>query len=295
MNDYINISYFNSCDAEIYYLGGFKQSLYLDTDFIAPEWGLDEEGQEDGDKEFIRTFAKVKKTYNCEFIAPEYLVQALAFMQIHDNIFVTLKTGETAKVIDMKIDKESIFSDCYSRIKLSLSIDFTRSTCCNNVECLEPNHAEIDGRYDTDSVQWTAPSGLVANGTRYLFYEPSTLYKGSIYTYDSGQDVWNVESQVTGDVVAFGEINMYLDFFWNDYPTISAAGYVLTGYAIPFSLVQAQNKQVGVWVNIGSPVSDGVYSGVGLTINPLDLVGTEVRVNCYNHSCDYGNSGSINV
>ena len=77
MNDYINIQFWNSCDCEIYYLGGFKQSLYLDTDFIAPEWELDEEGQEDGDKEFVRTFGKVKKTYNCEFIAPEFLVQAL--------------------------------------------------------------------------------------------------------------------------------------------------------------------------------------------------------------------------
>jgi len=271
MNDYINIQFWNSCDADIYYLGGFKQSLYLDTDFIAPEWELDEEGQEDGDKEFVRTFGKVKKTYNCEFIAPEFLVQALTFMQIHDNIYVTLKTGETAKVIDMKIDKEWVFSFCFAKIKLSLVVDFTISTCCNNIDCLEANHAEIDGRYDTDSTEWNLPEDIpVANGTRYLIYEPGTLYKGSIYTYNAGQNTWNVESQVTGDSVEFGEINLYLDFIWHQYPTCEINGFVLTGYAIPGSFVQAQNYNGATWDDIGDPVTDGVYSGSGITIDPAD-------------------------
>ena len=61
--EYLKLEYWNDCNCGIYYKNGFHQYLYLDTNLYNPQYELDEQGFEDGNKEFHRTFAKVKKKF----------------------------------------------------------------------------------------------------------------------------------------------------------------------------------------------------------------------------------------
>ena len=294
MNTNIKIEYWNDCNLEIYYGNGFKQNLYLNTDLVEPEYIMEEEGMDDGDREFNRIFGKIKKTFKCEFVAPEFLLQALTFMQIHNERYCYLKTGESGKMLNVQITKSPIMMGCYYRIEMSFAVDFIISECCRDLRCLESTHEEIDGRYDTDSNEWNLPEDVpVLNGRRYLFYEPGTAYNGSIYTYNAGLNLWVIESQVQWDVVAYGELNLVLDGIWRQYPTVIQDGAFLKGYAIPGTFVQAQEFVGAVWVDVEDPVTDGVFTGTGIEMSIAP--GVDVRVYCYNHSCDYGESEAITI
>lgn len=293
MNDFIKIEFWNSCNLDIYYQNGFTQWFYLDSDLIAPDYELDQEGYEDGDQEFVPTFQKVKKKYNVEVILPEYLVHALTLMQLHDNIYVTRKTGETVKLIDVSVTHEII--QCYYRVNISFSIDFLRSDCCQAVRCLESSHENIDGRYSYASAQWETPQDVpVPQGARYLFYDDGTEYRGEIYSYDRGRGLWTVELQVEGDVVVYGELSLYYDgYLWRQYPTCEQDGNYLKGFALENTFVQLQEDQAGTWTDIEEPVTEGVFSGQGVDVTAY--IGSDVRVWCYNHSCDYGYSESVTL
>ncbi len=75
--------------AGIIYQTGFKNQLWLDgrPEMVDPQ--IFEEGVENGNKEFVQTFAAYVNQYQWTDVLPEYLVEALAAIRLHNNKRIT--------------------------------------------------------------------------------------------------------------------------------------------------------------------------------------------------------------
>ena len=89
----IIIDYYHTSDVDtIDYTNGaesqYSNKLILGTLFNKPEYIYTEEGIEDGNGSFIPTFRRRAKKYKFVFYAPEYVVDAVSLMPLHDVITV---------------------------------------------------------------------------------------------------------------------------------------------------------------------------------------------------------------
>ncbi len=100
----IKIRYYNSRDvAGIAYGNGFTPEVYLDVDVGKPTYVYSEEGEEEPDGSFRRTFARVEKQYTITTYLQEYMIDAMAALQLHDNIEVWLSNGNVLSVDEFRI------------------------------------------------------------------------------------------------------------------------------------------------------------------------------------------------
>lgn len=89
--------------ADLIYQNGFFQRVYLDAIIADPTYKVDQEGEEDGFDNFIPTFTKVSKQLSFQTdLLPEFLVDALALLPLHDN--VTVGKYEEVKAIELDVD-----------------------------------------------------------------------------------------------------------------------------------------------------------------------------------------------
>lgn len=88
-NDIDSIDYTNGAKLQ------FQNKLILDTKLVKPQYNYYEEGTEDGEANFIPTFQKVTKRYQFVFYAPEYVIDAVTLLPMHDTISVTTEYNET--------------------------------------------------------------------------------------------------------------------------------------------------------------------------------------------------------
>ncbi|GAF91010.1 unnamed protein product, partial [marine sediment metagenome] len=142
--EFLKFEYWNSCNLDTYYQDGFKQVIWLNSDLIASEASIEEDGSEDQNNEFNATFKKYENRYQVETVCSEPLLDALAEMQLCDNVFVYRKTGESARVKNISIVPDWIFTDCYADTKIEFNVDyFTFDPCCGNPPC-EVGNPTID-------------------------------------------------------------------------------------------------------------------------------------------------------
>lgn len=100
----IKIRYYNNRDvAGIAYGNGFTPEVYLDVDVGKPTYVYSEEGEEEPDGSFRRTFARVEKQYTITTYLQEYMIDAMAALQLHDNIEVWLSNGNVLSVDEFRI------------------------------------------------------------------------------------------------------------------------------------------------------------------------------------------------
>ena len=137
--DYLKIEYTNTYDflERILYQKGFRQILYLDADVKKPEYPIEEEGVENGEKEFNPTFLKWQKRYQFEVYAPEFLVDALTTLPLHDNVWITFQNDESNLItdIDVDVDWEDLGETekthgCFAKVTVSFAVDYILVTAC---------------------------------------------------------------------------------------------------------------------------------------------------------------------
>ena len=134
--DLLKFEFWNSCNIDVFYQGGFKQSLFLDSDLIASEPFIEEDGSVNQNNEFKPTFQKYGNIYKVETMCPEFLIDALAAMQLCDNIWLYRKEGQSAKIKDLSIDVDWKFTDCYALVGLNFEVDyFAFNPCCDLEPC----------------------------------------------------------------------------------------------------------------------------------------------------------------
>jgi hypothetical protein len=138
-NKYLKFEYWNTCDlGDIYYQGGQHFWFYLDGDVLEPFHEDTEDGQEDGDGDFVPTFRRQMKRYRIKTsLVPDYLIDAIQRMKLHDNIELTFKTGEVEQIYNLDVEPEWQFEKkCWQgTVVLTFDMDekVVLSACCDNL------------------------------------------------------------------------------------------------------------------------------------------------------------------
>ena len=120
---YLSVSYYNSSDvASIDYTNtGHEQyanKLLVKTGLTKPEYEYEEEGTENGDGVFLPTFMSTTKKYKFVFYAPEYILDALSIIPMHDNVTVVTNSGQsTSETITVARNKFYITDIAWSDTK----------------------------------------------------------------------------------------------------------------------------------------------------------------------------------
>lgn len=116
----IKIEYWNSYDIiDVHYEGDYKNYFWLDVDVKKPNYVVDREANEDSFGDTITTFAKWAKQYTFEVFCLEPLADALSTVTLHNNIWVTLSNGYSAKVKDFLADVEWTEIDNLAKVTVS--------------------------------------------------------------------------------------------------------------------------------------------------------------------------------
>lgn len=158
---YLLFEWWNSCDIKdtVYIpitdpdptvpVCAYKNRLYLSEAVVTkPDYPFKEEGEEDGNQTFNATFQKLDK--NILLIVPrvpEYIIDALNGVRLHDTIQFTnplrLKqefVDDPIDVISVEADTAYIVNDCFANVTLKCLLDekYVDETCCvaiNDTEC----------------------------------------------------------------------------------------------------------------------------------------------------------------
>ena len=139
MNKYLKFEYWNTCDlGNIYYQGGQHFIFYLDADVGEPIHEEVEEGQENGDGDFIATYRRQMKRYRIRTgLIPDYLIDAIQRMKLHDHIELTFKSGEVEQIYNVDCEAEWQFEKYAWQGTVTLTFDMDESitvgACCDNL------------------------------------------------------------------------------------------------------------------------------------------------------------------
>ena len=294
---YLGITYWNSSDIGglWYHNSGYKNRMYFNTTPALCDVQVVEEGEEDGDKEPVITFRKTSKLYKCDIVCTYEQMEALFFIQQHDNIYVKLKNEEVAKVSNWSVNKdEDLFGGHLVKVTFSFTVSYTlKTSLCDNMltscyvptltQCLKvladmpPRIATPDGRYL-----------ITAAGYNDIFDCVNNVFT---HTYETG------EGQI---VVADGSKYYYDGTTWRKYPTLltltkSGAVLIAKGWVLPYTFVQLQQQGTSGWTNVGTPVLASVFSSTGLRYTFSGTGPKYFRIHSYSHGCDYGYSNSVRV
>lgn len=132
--DRLELNWWNDCDlAEVLYQTGFRNRLYFPKkiSLLSPTYNTEKEiDQVDG----VDMISKVvtNKVYTFSFLAPQYMADAMVFMQMHTDIYLTTKTGETIRAQNVNVTPD-YYNSCYYRIKIEFVAEsVVSSSCCNN-------------------------------------------------------------------------------------------------------------------------------------------------------------------
>ena len=143
MNKYLKFEYWNTCDlGNIYYQGGQHFIFYLDADVGEPIHEEVEEGQENGDGDIIPTYRRQMKRYRIRTgLIPEYLIDAIQRMKLHDNIELTFKSGEIEQIYNVDCEAEWQFEKYAWQGTVTITFDIDESitvgACCDNMTVTE--------------------------------------------------------------------------------------------------------------------------------------------------------------
>ena len=165
MNKYLKFEYWNTCDlGNIYYQGGQHFIFYLDADVGEPIHEEVEEGQENGDGDFIPTYRRQMKRYRIRTgLIPDYLIDAIQRMKLHDNIELTFKSGEIEQIYNVDCEAEWQFEKYAWQGTVTLTFDMDESitvgACCDNLVVQTGG-----GEPEPDDLYWVAETGSDISG-----------------------------------------------------------------------------------------------------------------------------------
>jgi hypothetical protein len=140
MANYIKLEWRNSCDiGRIYYQAGFSQHIFLDAGVGAPAYNQNfEEAGEDGNGVVILDYMKLEKVYKIQCYVPEYLLDALQLLSMHDDIMLSYTNGLFSSairnvVVDSEWAEESNQCMALATISFQMNDQVVKNSCCNNL------------------------------------------------------------------------------------------------------------------------------------------------------------------
>jgi len=304
--NYLRISWWNDHDlGDILYQDGFRNVMYLDVEVEKPEYNTTIESDLNGDNVEIARLRKEEKVYRFELWGQEDLTDAFAFMQIHDNIEVTLQTGEVLQVAKHGLRADISWEEigCLAKISVSFTENYILAGNCDenkSVECYCVNPIAFNGYLNIADKGTT--SGLA--GDVILFYTvvglAGKLYTGSMWRLTTtGAYDWVVLPVTQYDCYESSidaTVWFYDGQFWHLFPgyiitltaptgtEISVSSWILPG---TFGNVY-YSKNGGGSVLVGAYTKDEIETGITFTHTGAGTY--DIWITVYNHSCAYLNT-----
>ena len=318
----LKISWWNDYDlGDILYQDGFRNVIYLDVEVEKPEYNTTIESDLNGDNVEISKFRKWEKVYKFEFWGQEDLVDAFTLMQIHDNIEVTLQSGDVIQVLKNSLKAEPAWEQigCLAKISVSFAEDYIVAGNCNenmNVECYCADPGEFDKLDDVaNKSTWTFGHSVLWFDTEDIQYKKYTATLQTFNTNAQWVDVIvNQYECYTNLGVSIGwgtgTVWFYDGQFWHLFPgyLISLAWtgvgeLTVTAYILPgtFGTVYLKTPADapegpggGIWDLTGVDyTADELAAGVVLT--GLLSQSYDVRIDVWNHTCGYGYTEQMGI
>jgi hypothetical protein len=324
MNKYLKFTYWNTCDlGNVIYTNSFQHWFFLDALVTEPEELKFEEIEKDGNEKDIKTFIRTVKRYKIVTPQiPEYMVDAINRMVLHDNIELTFLNGETLTLTKDQISVSTEYVDgstCFALVTIQFDVDETvlKTACCVSIKttCLVEEDCDVTGVlfaphhnfYDDVIAEYS----YAATGQLYLIIAPFGANTGygsygvQQLTIVPGAVTWTPNQCTTeweGKLILTAEGEFWYNdgYYWyriniiNHITTIAGTppntyNTVFKGRVIPGTFVQLQGRQSinPNWTNIGSPVTADDFFSVGIS-HDHSLSGLYYfRVVVYNYNCNY--------
>lgn len=281
----MKIEFWNDCDAlDILYQQGFRQAVYINTVLSNPSYNI-----------FQGEFDKWKKVYGFDLIAPEYLVDALMTLPMHDNVLID---GILVRNIEVSVE----WLIRWGRVRVTFDVGYYVNSGCGNM-----NFAPI---------YTSAPPGQC--------FSPDTIVKGIVTEYGTSDGIWLLaDEQGAGYVRGLvyqrldGQTNEYpiaegqgildfstgVEYYYNGdvfhrYPYITAieqvgaSSYRIAGFVFPETFAYLYYRQygsVGAWTAV-DPITSGEFMTSGVTVNTVVADDYEWYLESKHFSCDYGDT-----
>lgn len=267
---YLLIEWYNTCDlGGIYYSDCFYNKLWLDAVIAEPSYPIEESGQNNGENKFVATFQKWQKIRQIQTgEVPEFLVDALTLMKLHDTINITYPLREEATSVDAAVEIEQVnprvtwlFLGCTANIAIDFIVDevVVDSSCCRPMTipaCEEANYNVIDSVCEDDLPD--------ANDTTVMYdeFEDEALWDG-----DGVGNKWQISvttasfdnSLLNSNVIEFNALTI---------PIVAGARYIveydisaISGSFVQFNVggtLGTTQSTVGTWTETIIAGSTGV-------------------------------------
>lgn len=135
MNTYLKIEWWNDCDfGDMLWQTGRHDWVYIDSDLLAPEYVVEQEGGEDMHGVYTAEVQRWVKVIKCVFVAPEYLLDALHVMAVCDHVLLYDKMGQVYNVDAADIGVKWNDNGCLAVVTLSFEVDsVVKTTVCINM------------------------------------------------------------------------------------------------------------------------------------------------------------------
>jgi len=299
----LKLEWWNDHDlGDVLYQDGFKNKIFLNIEVEKPEYNTVIESDLNGDAVEIAKFRKWEKVYKFECWMTEDLVDAFSFMQIHDNIEVTLQSGDVIQVAKHGLRFEPSWEEigCVAKGVVSFTENYVVAGNCDENKDL--------GCYcdETETIIGIRPvadlSSLGPNPGDYaLGYTVENIadkkYTGVLYQYNGGWTTAAVPDQYT----CFTNDEDSTVWFWD-----GQFWHLFPGYIITLTEPSGTEIMVTAWIlpgtfgkiyyskNGGGSVLVGTYTGdelsSGVTFTHTGVGTYDLWITVYNHSCAYLNT-----
>jgi hypothetical protein len=299
----LQISWWNDHDlGDILYQDGFKNIIFLDVEVDKPEYNTTIESDLNGDNVEIAKFRKWEKVYRFEFWGQEDLVDAFSIMQIHDNIEVTLQSGEVIEVAKHGLRAEVAWEEigCLAKISVSFTENYTVAGNCDenkDVECYCVTHGEFNNIEDYST---PGPAGDLDYVLRYTVENiAGKKYTAKLYQFHTSGGAYYTE-QVVEQYACYENLDDSTFWFFDGQFWHLSPGYIISltqtsppnnptevkAWILPGTFCTLYYHLSIGWVDAGDFTFDEIDSGV--TVNPPENGNIEFKLAVWNHSCDYG-------
>jgi hypothetical protein len=140
---YLKFTFSHTCNlGDIIYEDNFEQVLYLESETMEPVFPYIEKGQENGYGKFIPTWQRQDKNFVIRtLLVPQFIVDVLHRLKLHDTITLTDLVGDTWTVEYIEVEHEWQFDDKYyalATMTVGLGEEIVVTGCCTAVnDCPE--------------------------------------------------------------------------------------------------------------------------------------------------------------
>lgn len=132
----ITLEFWNTCDLnDILYQMGFRQKrFYQNTVLSEPKHEYEEDGVKNGDKEFFPLHQTLRKRYHFDVVVPEYELDALTMLPMHEKVRLTDELGNVSFIKDIEVTPEE-WRGRWCRVRIWFSThSYSKTPKCRNMQ-----------------------------------------------------------------------------------------------------------------------------------------------------------------